>query len=97
MDIITNLSTQEIISQNKYQRFVLDKFVLKQDVDKKLTINAITCSILNFPFTSDDDEMENGVNKSIVLEPTIKNLMKETRLCHRAAGILVMSAQNVRS
>ena len=75
----------------------LDQLLLKQDADKKLIINAITCSMLEYPLTSGDDEMENGVSKSIVLEPTIKQLMKETSLCRRAARNLVMRGQNIRA
>ena len=54
----------------------LDKLVLKQNFDRNLMINAITCSILKCPSTSDYDEMENGVYKSKVINPTIKHLMK---------------------
>ena len=36
IDIITTLSTHEIISQNQFQMKVFDKFLLKQNVDKKL-------------------------------------------------------------
>ena len=36
----------------------LDKLVLKQNFDRNLMINAITCSILKCPSTSDYDEME---------------------------------------
>ena len=49
----------------------LDKLVLKK-IDPKLTIKAITCSMLESPSTSDYDEIENGVSKSTVLEPMIK-------------------------
>ena len=41
--------------------------------------------MLESPSTSDYDEMDNVVSKSTVLEPTIKHLMKETRLYCRAA------------
>ena len=34
MDIITTSSTEEIISQSKCQMMFLDKFLLKQNVDK---------------------------------------------------------------
>ena len=71
--------------QNKCQMRFLDNLLLKQDVDKKLMINAITCSVLQSPYTSGDDDMENGVYKSTLLEPTIRHLMKETILCRRAA------------
>ena len=73
MNIITSLSTQEIIRQNKCQMMFLDKLLLKQDVDNKLTINSITFSMLEYPSTSDDDDMDNGVYKWTILEPTIKN------------------------
>ena len=77
MDIITTFPTQEIISQNKCQMRFLDKLVLKQDIDKKLWINGITCSMLESPSTYENDDMGNGVSKSTVLEHTIKNLIKE--------------------
>ena len=47
--------------------------VLKQDVDNQLMIVAINCSVFNFPSTFYDDEMDNCVSKSTVLEPTIKS------------------------
>ena len=72
MDIITTFSTHEIIRQNKCQIRLLETLVLKQDVDKKLMINVITCSILECPSTFDDDETNSGVYKSTVLEHTIK-------------------------
>ena len=68
---------------------LLDKLVLKQDVDNKLIINVITCSILESLYTSDYAEMENGVFKLTCLELTIKHLTKETILCHRAERNLV--------
>ena len=43
---------------------------MKQDVDKKLMINVITCSMLDYTSTSYDYDTENGVYKSTVLEPT---------------------------
>ena len=45
----------------------LDKLVLKQGVDKKSIINAITCSTLKSPSAFYDDEMDNGVYKSALL------------------------------
>ena len=54
----------------------LDKLVLKQNIDHKLTINLITCSILESPYTSDYDDMKNDVSKSTLLEPTIRHLKK---------------------
>ena len=41
MDIITTLSTQEIISQNKCQMRFLDKLVPKQDLVKKLVMYVV--------------------------------------------------------
>ena len=73
MDIITTSSTQEMIRQNKCQMRFLDMLVLKQYVDNQLMIVAINCSVFNFPSTFYDDEMENCVSKSTVLEPTIKS------------------------
>ena len=43
MDISITLSTQETIRQNKCQMRFIDKLVLKQESDKKLMINYITC------------------------------------------------------
>ena len=40
----------------------------------------INLTIFEYPSTSYHDETDNGVSKSIVLEPTIKHLMKETSL-----------------
>ena len=60
MDIITTSSTKEIIIQNKCQMRFLYKLILKQGIDKKLTINVITCSMLESPSTSDYDEMNMG-------------------------------------
>ena len=37
-------------------------------------IGVITCSILESPYTSYYDDMDNGVSKSIVLGLTIKHL-----------------------
>ena len=42
--------------------------------------NTINCSMLDPPYTSNDDEMNNGVSKSTHLEPTTKHLTKETIL-----------------
>ena len=60
MDIIYTSSTQEIMRHNKCQTRFLEKLVLKQNVEKILLINEITCSVLESPSTSDDDEMKNG-------------------------------------
>ena len=40
---------------------------IETNLDKKLMINEITCSMLDSPSTSDYDETENGVYKSTVL------------------------------
>ena len=61
MDIITTLSTKEIVRQHKCQTRFLDKLIFKQDVDNKSMINVITCSILESPPSSDYDDMDNGV------------------------------------
>ena len=55
----------------------LYKLVFKQDAEKKLMINVITCSMLDSPSTSDDNDMNTGVSKSTSLEPTIKKWTKE--------------------
>ena len=41
----------------------LDKLLLKQDADNKLMINIVICSMLEFTYTSDDDDMDNYVSK----------------------------------
>ena len=43
-------------------------------------INTINYSMLESPYTSDYDEMDNGVSKSTLLEPKIKHLTKETSI-----------------
>ena len=93
--IINNFSSEEIISQNKCQIRFLEKFLLK-NVDKNLVINAITCSVLEYLFTSDDYEINISIYKSTSLEPTIKHLMKEKRLCRRVASNLVRRGRNNR-
>ena len=70
INIITTQSKQEIIRQNKNQIRFLDKLVLEKKIDQKLMMTAITCSMLESPSTSNYDEMDNGISKSIVLEPT---------------------------
>ena len=67
MDIIITSLTQEITIQNKCQMRFLDKLVLEQKFDQKLMINMITCSMLEYPYTYDYDDMENGVYKSTFL------------------------------
>ena len=59
-------------------------------------MNAINCSVLESPSTSDDDEMNNGVFKSTLLEPTIKLLLKETRLCRRTARNFLIRGHNIK-
>ena len=61
MDIIIIFSTQTIIRHNKCQMRFLDKVLLKQDFDKKIMINTITCSMLESPSTSDYYDTDNGV------------------------------------
>ena len=63
MDIIINLSTQEILRQKKWQMGFLEKLILKKNLGHKLTINAFTCSILESPSTSAYYDMDNGVSK----------------------------------
>ena len=63
---------------------------------KKMMTNAITCSILDSPSTSDDDDMNKGDSKSTRFEPTIKHLFMETRLDHRSERNLVMRGYNIR-
>ena len=53
--------------------------------------------MLDFPSTSGDDEMENGVSKSTCLGPTIKHFMKETRLYRRSERNLVRKGHNIRA
>ena len=67
MDKIIEFSTQEIIKHNKCQMRSLDKIVLTQKNHRKLMINVMTCSMLESPSTSDNDEKDNGVSKSTVL------------------------------
>ena len=59
-------------------------------------INKINCSLLESPSTSADDETNNGDSKSTLLEPTIQNLMKETRLFRRESRNLVRRGNNTR-
>ena len=42
----------------------LDKLVLKQNLDIKLMITEIICSMLESTPTSDDEETSKGVSKS---------------------------------
>ena len=66
MNIIAAYSTQEGIRRNKCQIFYLTNLILKQDVDKKLMVNVNYFSMLEFPYTCDDNDMDNGVSKSTV-------------------------------
>ena len=72
----------------------LEKSLLKQ-IDHKLMINTITCSMLESPYTYYYDDVDNGVSKSILLEPTIKHLMKDTSLGRWATHNLVRRGQNI--
>ena len=45
----------------------LERLVLKQDVGQKITLNVITCSMLDSPCTSDCDDMDNCTSKSKLL------------------------------
>ena len=74
----------------------LDKLVLKKDVDKKLMINSITCSILESPSYSDDDDTYYVFSESKVLEPKIKHLIKKS-IFRRAARYLERREKNIRS
>ena len=66
MDIFTTFPTKEIIRKNNCKMRFLYKLVLKQDVDKKLMVNVNYFSMLEFPYTCDDNDMDNGVSKSTV-------------------------------
>ena len=61
MDVIINFLIQEIIRHNKYQMRFMEELVFL--IDQKLMINSITCSMLEFPSTSDYYEIDNGVSK----------------------------------
>ena len=78
MDIIITFSTQEIIGQNKCQIGFLHKFLLK-NFNQKLMMNEITSSMLNFPSTSDYDEVENPVSKSNVFRTNNQTLNKRNQ------------------
>ena len=60
-------------------------------------INVINFSMVESLSTSSYDEMDNKVSKSTILEPTIKHVMKETRLGSRAERNLVRRGQNIRA
>ena len=49
--------------------------------------------MLDCTSNSDDDKMNTGASKSTCLEPTIKHLIKETRICRRAVCNLVRRAK----
>ena len=59
MYVTTISPVQGITRQNKCQTVFIEKLVLKQDFDIKIMINAITCSILDSPSTSEYYETEN--------------------------------------
>ena len=88
MGIITTSYTEEIIRHNMCQMIFLDNFLLK-NVNKKLMISAITCSMLEYPSNSNHDDMNTGVSKSTLLGSTIKHVTKEKIICRRAARNLV--------
>ena len=45
----------------------LDKLASKQNFDKKLMINGINCSMLEYQPTSDYDDTDKGVSKPTLL------------------------------
>ena len=96
MDIIITFSTQEIIGQNKCQIGFLHKFLLK-NFNQKLMMNEITSSMLDFPSTSDYDEVKILFLNQTFLEPTIKHLIKETSLGSRAALNMVIRGKYLRA
>ena len=69
---------------------------MKQNGDEKIVITEITCSILNFPSTSDYCNVNTGDYKSTHVVPTIKHLTKEKILDRRSAQKLVMRGHNIR-
>ena len=58
-------------------------------------ITEIPCSLLDYTSTSGDDGINTGVSRSKTFELKIKDLMNETRLCHRAAQNLVRRGHNI--
>ena len=78
MDKKITFSTKEILRQNKCQMGFLHKFALK-NFDQKLMMNAITSSMLEFPSTSDYDEVENPVSKSNVFRTNNQTLNKRNQ------------------
>ena len=46
---------------------------IEKNFDQKSLINEITCSVLEYLFTSDYNDIYNGVTKPIVLEPSKNN------------------------
>ena len=52
---------------------VSKKVFIEENVDEKLMITEITCSMLESPFTFDYDEMNIWVSKSTHLEPKINS------------------------
>ena len=61
-----------------------------------MTITAITCSMLEYPPTSDDDEMNTGAPKSTRFETIRKHLTRETQLGQRSARNLERRGHNIR-
>ena len=61
-----------------------------------MKITAINLSMLEYPSTYDDDEMNTGYFKSTHFESKIKNLAKETRFGQRSTRNLVSRGQNIR-
>ena len=57
--------------------------------------NETDCSMLESPSTSYDDEMDIGASKKR-LEPTTKELMRETRLVCRSERYLVRKRHNIK-
>ena len=51
--------------------------------------------MLESPYNSDDDDMDSVVSESIFLEPTIKHLIKEPRICRRTAQNLVRRRKSI--
>ena len=49
-----------------------------------MIMTKITCSILEYPYTSDDENMNAGTSKATQFEPKIKHLTKETILGRRS-------------
>ena len=61
-----------------------------------MMITAINCSILDSTSTYDNDEMNIRAYKPTRFEPTVANLIKETRLACSSAQNLVKRGYNIR-